>query len=489
MRVFRIISTLFLLAVLTGQPARALEINYSPFFHGERETPDADLHRWQAIGPLVFAQTSPEKDAFGVRPFWVRFQEIERERNSLHILYPLFNHRSNPQGTTWDILNLLRFSSFSRDEAPASTTVNLFPFFFLRLDPNDPEREYFGLFPIAGNVRNLLGYDEIAWFIFPFSVRLERQNATTFGMPWPFIRFTRGDGAAGHHFWPLYGYDFRENRYERRYFLWPLGYRSTSELWKETPFRATGFLPFYAFTDSDRAKSRTYIWPFFGYTDSQTPQYFEKRYFWPLLVQRRGDSYINRWAPVYTHSIRSGVDKTWAMWPIYRHEKKIERDLLHEKTQILYFVYWNLRQSNPQNPEAAPAIKRHLWPIFSHWDNGAGRQQTQVLSPLEVFFPYNDVVRTLYSPLFAIYRRDRDQSEVKDSLLFNFITWTRDPENSTFHIGPLWTHERAPETRRWEILKGLVAYNSAPDTPRFRLLWLPREKKETPAETDPSSQF
>jgi hypothetical protein len=475
---------LLLLGAFCAGQLEALEVNYWPVFTGQKDDETGLYHSWQGAGPFIFGRTTERFDVFGVRPLWVRFEDRERNRNSVHILYPLFNYRSAPEGVAWDVFNSLRFSSFTPEARDPSRTLHLFPFLFLRLDP-DPDRQYFGIFPIAGQVQNQLGYERITWFLFPLNARLERGGTTTVAMPWPFIRFMHGEGARGYHIWPLYGYARQEGRYERHYWLWPLGYHVRNELWKEEPFEAFGFLPFYARSSSDRAVSESFVWPFFGYTDSRAPEYYETRYFWPFLVQRRGESYVNRWAPVYTHSVRSGVEKRWYMWPIYREEKKIERDLLHEKQQVLFFLYWNLRQSVPGHPEVAPAIKRHLWPFFSYWDNGAGRKQLQVLSPFEVFFPQNDIVRMTYSPLFAVYKRDHEENvRTRHSVLFDFITWDRQDEAFQLHVGPLFRYERQPENRAWEVIRGLVSFDSGDDQRRFRLFW--RNRGNTRSEEEPA---
>jgi hypothetical protein len=454
--------------------ASALEVNYWPFFTGQQEEATGDFDRWQAFGPFVFGRHTEGASATGVRPLWVRIDDLERDRMGVHVLYPLFNYRSNPQGVSWDIFNLLRFDRFGPEEAENVRTAHLFPILFFRQDPDRPERSYFGIFPIAGTAQNQLGYTRLMWFPFPF-MRLERGEVTTVAMPWPFLRFVQGPGVSGYHIWPLYGSVAHEGRFERRYWLWPLGYRVRNELWKEQPFEAFGFLPFYAQSVSETAESRSFIWPFFGYTDSRSPEYFETRYFWPFVVQRRGESYVNRWAPFYSRSVRSGVEKRWIAWPIYREESRIERDLLHEKTQVLYFLYWNLRQSDPVNEERPAAVKRHVWPFFSYWDNGADRRQVQVLNPFEVFYPQNDIMRVIYTPLFALYRFDRqDEATTRNSLIFDFVTWGRTTETSHFHVGPLVQTSAEDEGRRWEVLKGLVGYDGTAERRRVRLFWWPR---------------
>ena len=236
------------------------------------------------------------------------------------------------------------------------------------------------------------------------------------------------------------------------------------------PTVSQGFLPFYTRDTAPGLISENYLWPFFGYTHRTEPfRYDEQRYFWPLLVQGRGDSRrVNRWAPFYTHSNIKGYDKTWVAWPLYRHAEWADGNIAQEKNQFLYFLYLSQTQRSLSNPAAAPAHKTHLWPLFSAWDNGAGRRQVQVLSPLEVFFPSNDVIRQLYTPLFALYRYDRDAANERHSLLWNAVTWRRSASGRAFHLGPLVSVESGAEQKRVAFGLGLFGWQRAPGESRTR---------------------
>lgn len=212
-------------------------------------------------------------------------------------------------------------------------------------------------------------------------------------------------------------------------------------------------LPFYTRDTAPGYVSENYAWPFFGYTHRTDPyRYDERRYFWPFLVQGRGDQRrVNRWGPFYTHSVIKGYDKTWFAWPLFRHARWTDNGIAQEQNQVLWFLYWSLTQRSTTNPAAAPAHKTHLWPLFSSWDNGAGQRQLQVLSPFEVFFPTNEPVRQLWSPLTAIYRYDqRAPGDTRGSILFSLVSWKNSPTGREFHLGPLaWS--RAPGTGPWKF--------------------------------------
>jgi hypothetical protein len=130
-------------------------------------------------------------------------------------------------------------------------------------------------------------------------------------------------------------------------------------------------------------------------------------------------------------------------------------DTAQRKTQFFYFLYWDLDESSVSRPQLAHAYKRHLWPLYSAWDNGAGSRQLQFPSPLEVFFPSNPDMRVTWGPLFSLYRYDhRPTGETRSEVLWNAITWRRDADESLaeFHIGPLLGMIRNPGGRRWTIL-------------------------------------
>jgi hypothetical protein len=201
--------------------------------------------------------------------------------------------------------------------------------------------------------------------------------------------------------------------------------------------------------------------------------YHETRYFWPFFVQGRGDEkFVDRWAPFYTHSISKGYDKHWYLWPLVRHADWRDHEVGRTRTQFLYFVYWN-EQQRPLRGNASAASLTHLWPLYSGWDNGAGRRQWQFLSPLDVFFPQVDKVRQTWSPLFALARYDRRApGDARTSFLWNAITWEQHAaeERSEFHLGPLLSIARQSAEKRIAIGNGLLGFKRSADR-RWRMFW------------------
>ena len=133
----------------------------------------------------------------------------------------------------------------------------------------------------------------------------------------------------------------------------------------------------------------------------------------------------------------------------------VDSDLVQERTQFFYFLYWSLDQSSASRPALAHAHKTHLWPLLSVWDNGAGSRQVEIPSPIEVFFNSNPDMRATWTPLFSAYRFDHSpDGESRTTILWGALTWRRDRRDglSEFHLGPLLGMRRDGEESHWSIL-------------------------------------
>lgn len=453
--------------------AGAEERNVWPFWVGQKDAA-GHVASWESVGPLFFSHpqaAGPDVaqtpgTVAGFRPIWVRTRDVNDTTTEATVLYPLFIYRADSDTYRWTVFNLINRSGPKHGVTVyrADQTVNfdIWPFWFSR-DTGSPETTYHALFPIYGTIQDRLGYDRLSWVIWPLYFRTEKAGATTVSTPWPILRFTRGT-EQGFAFWPLFGWRDKPGRFHRSFFLWPLGWNNTIQPKDEAPpgasaTREVGFIPFYTRDQRTGYINENYVWPFFGYTDRTVPTtYHETRYFWPFLVQGRGDQrYINRWGPFYTHSVIKGMDKTWYMWPLVRRAEWTDDDIAQTKTQFLYVLYWSQEQRSLSNPQAAPADRTHVWPLFSKWDNGAGREQFQLFSPFDVFFPGNNRVREAWTPLFAVFRYDQRTPENKRwSALWSAVTWRHEAGEKEFHLGPLLAIRSRDEQRRVALGRGLV---------------------------------
>lgn len=459
---------------LLGGSARGSEQNIWPFWVSQAAgTAEEPVESWTAAGPFFFHRQlpvpeAPNQIAGGFRPFYVQKSDAKIGKTDVYILYPIFSYHITPYGYRWSLCNLINHYTATNPAQPNATGntsaqpqpggFDLWPFYFSR-QTGDPSTSYHAVFPLYGTMYNRLGLDRASWVIFPLYGRFEKHNVATITAPWPFIKITTGEGNHGFSFWPLFGWRAKEGSYNEQFYLWPLIYKDEHKLWQPQPEVSLGVLPFYASEKSPSATSETYLWPFFGYTDRSAPvHYHETRYFWPLFVQGRGDNiYINRWGPFYTHSVIKGIDKTWILWPLWRHQTWTESGLNQTRNQAIWFIYHSTLQQSASNPKLPPARKTHLWPLFSYWNNGAGKKQFQTLSLFASLFPYNEPIQLSYDPLFALYRYDQPSpDDRKHTLLWNFISWHRAPACREFHFGPLFSTETIANSKRIVFGCGLL---------------------------------
>jgi hypothetical protein len=459
---------LALVAALTLQCA-AEEQNAWPFWVAYRDDVSGQRVESRAIGPIIVArQHTDGGETHMVRPLFLR--HANAQQSTTHLLYPFFTWKRSEGFASFTFFQLINHQAYANPDGGRTRGFDVWPFYFSR-ETGDPGTSYKALLPVAGTIKHRFGKDALSWYAFPLYFQVEKDEAKTSYTPWPFIRTTKGGGHKGFEIWPLFGRRERPNDYRFQYYIWPLIYKQERRLDEAVPDVKQGFLPFYTRDTGAGYINENYLWPFFGYSDRTEPaRYHETRYFWPFVVQGRGDEHtVNRWAPFYTHSIRKGYDKKWVMWPLYRGARWEDAGIAQKKDQLFYFIYWSQEQRSLANPDAAPAYKRHYWPVLSVWDNGAGRRQLQVFSPLEVFFPINEPMRQLYTPLFAVYRQDRrGPGDVRWSLLWGAASSKQTDTEREFNLGPLYGRRETAAESRIKIGAGLLSWRRTPGDTRWR---------------------
>lgn len=462
-----------LLLVCTLGYALDREINYWPFYVERKDAVSEIPSNQQIAGPFLFRKELPNKSYQGFRPFYLHINSTEyAERNSYHILYPLYSKRDYGFGSQWTIFQLITGGEQrEEDGTQILSQFEVFPFYF-NYQTTSPEKNYRGLFPIYGEVKNRLLFQHFEWVLFPFYGKFHRTDEAKVFTPWPFFSRLQGPNSHGWALWPLYGNFEKEGVYTRKFVLWPIYYNVHEKLDTNLPTHRFGVLPFYATTTRPGLVSKTWVWPFFGYTKQDAPQVHERRYLWPLFTQMRGEQiYEDRFIPFYRHVEKPGYKHKVYAWPFWRSsELKVEGGRV-EKGSILLFLI-KKKKFIPDDPEVNIAGEVDFWPFFSYINDGQGQRQLGVLSPLRPFFPRNEMVRESWSKLFMLYYYDVDQQKVTHSLLWDAITLQHDPSGHRFNVGPLfhWQNESV-YGKEFSLLSGALGYSSREESPKLSLLW------------------
>jgi len=443
---------------------QAEETNFWPFIVQQEDSAVGRFDQWNSLGPFFAGTERGSSRILSFRPFWTRFNHTDRGTRSQHFLYPFVNWTDYGDSQFGHVLNLVQYR---RVEARDETFFQVFPFLFSR-QTDDPDASYFALWPIGGVLKNRFWRDRITFAAWPLFVQTEREDETWTHTPYPFIQTLRGPHSSGFGLWPFYGHFERENDYAHTWALWPFIYHYRDNLDSAVPYVRFGVLPFYHRETGEGLRSESYIWPFFGYTREwePRPEYRETRYFWPLLVQGRGEERtINRWMPVFTHETRPGYRKNWYLWPMLQREVFMQPGLRRERDSLFYFIYRDERQYF----SGTRARLTFLWPLFAYWNDGYDRTQLRVLDPLTVFFPSNEQVRENWTPLFSLYTYDERDENTRHSLLWDLMVWEKDTGGTRyFAFGPLFEFDRGSH---WSVLKGLVERRRTEGEARLSFFW------------------
>jgi len=134
------------------------------------------------------------------------------------------------------------------------------------------------------------------------------------------------------------------------------------------------------------------------------------------------------------------------------HSEPLDR----ERTRIFFFLYSDTVQKNTDTGKSLRRID--LWPLFTHRKDYNGNTRLQILAPLEPYLPNNKSIERNYSPLWSVWRSERNArtGASSQSLLWN-----------------LYRHESTAESKRTSLLFGLFQQQSTQAGGRVRLFYIP----------------
>ena len=203
-----------------------------------------------------------------------------------------------------------------------------------------------------------------------------------------------------------------------------------------------------------------------GFTkiDNREGKYKEWGAPWPLVVFTRGEGkHVNRVWPLFSQARNASQSTGWYLWPIYKYNRRHIAPSDRERTRILFFLF---SHNSEKNEETGQFLRRtDLWPLFTARRDMDGNQRLQILSVLEPFLPNNKSIERNYSPLWSLWRYEKNAKTgaTSQSLLWN-----------------LYRREAAPETKKYSLLFGLYQYQSDPEGKRWRLFYVPVGKAKNP---------
>ncbi|HPY29758.1 MAG TPA: hypothetical protein PLT00_02360 [Verrucomicrobiota bacterium] len=436
--------------------------------------------RTEILGPLFQSEQRDEFRQWAVPPVCSAGRTTEADRVDFDLLYPVLTYDRIGSESRWQILQLFSWAGGEDQAGAATRRFTLFPLYFQQRG-DQPEENYTALFPLYGQLRNRFFRDEIRFVLFPAYSQTRKQEVVTHNYLYPLFHRREGEGLRGWQCWPLYGTEYKTTTvrtntwddvetlpgHEKRFVLWPLYLEQWLRLGTEQPEHHQALLPFYSYTRSPQRDSTTYLWPLgLTLTEDRERHYREVGAPWPFIVfARRPGKTTSRVWPLFGHAANAHLQSDFYLWPVYKYNRLQSAPLDRERTRLLFFLYSRVNEHHTETQ--ARRQSTDLWPLFTHRRDFEGNTRVQWLAPLEPLVPNNKSIERNWSPLWSLWRAERNAKTgaASQSLLWN-----------------LYRQETTPETRKRSFLFGLVQHEFDSHGRRCRLFYLPLGRR--PASAD-----
>jgi len=465
--------------MLGSVAGRSGPVEAGPLFHEFSLTLSAG-HRTEAIGPLLSYEAGVSQRQWAVPPLFSHTFDEGADAEEFDFAYPLFTFDRFGTEFRAQLFQILSLSGGRNQEDNTQKRFTLFPFYFQQRSP-DPTLNYTAVVPFYGHLRNRLFRDEIRFVLFPFYGQSRKKDVVTDNYLYPVFHLRHGDGLQGWQFWPLTGYEHKNpttrmnsggetqtvDGHKKLFVLWPFYFDQTMGIGTTNLQTQRVLLPFYSLLRSPNRDSSTYLWPFFTFTEDREKKYREWGAPWPLIVFARGEGKTaNRIWPLFGQAKNPILESDFYLWPLFKYNRAHAPPLDRERTRILFFLYSDLSE---KNEETGTALRRSdLWPLFTARRDHEGNERLQLFAPLEPLIPNNKSIERNYSPLWSIWRSERNVKAGKrsQSFLWNFYRF-----------------DAAPEARKCSLLFGLFQYQSGSEGNRLRVFYIPVMKTKKPTTT------
>lgn len=436
-----------------------------------RKSPAEGFSNLSILGPLIKVQQQGDERTTAVRPFVYRTVDEGEQSATTSYLYPVASSRESPGVSSFQMLKLFQINTSHKDEPEKEKSDSmLFPFYIS--GKSETYGPYTSVFPFYGTLYERLWRDEIHYTLFPLYSRTVKKGTTTRNYLYPFFSTVTGKGENGFQFWPIYGSAAKEGSYESRFVLWPFYIHEWKGLDTDNPTERLTVFPFYSATESPKVSSRTYLWPFMGWTIDREAKQEERLYLWPLVMTAKGEKRnVKRYLPFYAEEQGRETLKRWYLWPLYRQDKIASDTYCRERDRVLFFLYSDLRERWPI--DGAERRRTSLWPLFVYNRDTRGVKQFSFPAPVEPVFPQEGIERS-WAPLWRVYiQRWSDSGDSAVSFLWNLYWHERRGNDLAYELFPLVSYRSEGGRADVSVMKGLIRLRKNEGVKTLSLFWLP----------------
>jgi len=428
--------------------------------------------RTEIGGPLYYEQKDEGGRTWAFCPIISKRTSATPDLTEVEIGYPIFAYDRFGEEFRAHFFQVISFSGGRSTKGGETKRVTLFPFYFQQRSRERPQDNYTALLPIYGRLKNRFFRDSVHFVALPLYVRSTKRDVVTDNFIYPIFHLRRGPQLKGWQVWPVAGSETRQPSqttnnwgdtvplpgHIRSFILWPFFMQARTDIGGTNETRQLAALPFYTRTRSPARDSTSYGFPLgFTHTVDRAAGYEEWDLPWPLVVFARGPGkHVNRVWPIYSKGRTPTLQSDFILWPIYKMNRVTADPLDRKRTRILLFLYSDLIEKHTGRNTAFR--RRDFWPLYTHRVEHNGNRRLQVLAPLEPLIPNNKSIERVYSPVWSVWRSERNAqtAEKSQSLLWN-----------------LYRHEQGPDRRKVSLLFGLFHYESARGEKTWRVFYVP----------------
>ncbi len=441
---------------------------------------DCDVHGTPGVrmfGPLVERRLAEDGTTFtAVRPLWSRVHDPKAERTVSDILWPLGMVKVRKGERDWRLFPAFGHD-FDLEDGDSRYRWAVFPVLFRgRSSDGNP---YFAVFPLGGTLHEFLGRDRIVFALFPAYAYSTVNTLQTHSVLWPFFSRTTGEGVYRFRVWPLYGVSVNEDRWTKRFVMWPFW---TSVQYDYPDQKGGGFMlfPLYGQVNVKDRHSRLLLPPLFKY-EWAANGHRALNCPWPLVQYRRGDMNKLYFWPVYGHKSVDGERQWFALWPLVSGRRSDLPKQSVNRFQALPLVYYESRRHNTagvaDQDEVAPAgvFARYfkIWPVLSY-----RREEDHSRFRMLAFWPlkHTPAIERNWAPLWSLYTHERVGATKDTELLWGFYRHRRTGNTRRFSVFPMvqGMSDADRDSHALSFMYGLAGYRREGLHRQFRLLYFLR---------------
>jgi hypothetical protein len=433
-------------------------------------------HRTEVLGPLFYLQERDTERTWALPPLFSDTTDPATERHEYDFAYPVLTYRRYGTEWRWQLGQIFAFAGGLHEDEKDARRFTIFPIYFQQRSAN-PADNYTAVGPFYGHLKNRLFRDDIFFVMFPLYSKTRKADVVTDNFVYPIFSLRHGDKLEGWKLWPIVGHEHKDVTtrtngfgdvitvpgHDSHFILWPIGLESHAGTGSDNPEKSFAILPAYYELRSPKRDVTTVVWPFFSHIDDRDKKYKEWQTPWPLVDFAKGEGKtINRVWPFFSQAHTEYLESDWYLWPVYKFNRAKVAPLDRSRMRILFFLYSDTIQKNTETQQYQR--RRDFWPLYTHRHDYNGNTYFQIFAPLEPILPTSKSVDRDYSPVWSVWRSERNPTKgaTSQSLLWN-----------------LYRRQTTPDSKKCSLLFGLFQYQSDATGKRVRLFYIPVVKTKS----------